>query len=95
MSMYRLHGILEHDVIVVHAKNLGIRVLTWNYDTDKHLVTKAEVPEYNGEVDYLRATPDGSFVLIGLQNQSMIKFMRYDPEGQCLKELKDGTLEVS
>ena len=80
MSMYRLLGILEQDVIVVHAKNLGIKVFTWNYDTEKQFITKAEVPEYNGEVDYLRATPDGSFVLIGLQNQSMIKFMRFDPD---------------
>lgn len=59
MSMYRLLGILETDVIIVHAKNLGIKVFTWNYDTDKHFITRADVPEYNGEIDYMRATPDG------------------------------------
>ena len=57
--MHRVVGILEMDFVVMHIAGSGLKVFTWNYDTDTYTVTKVELPEYKGEIDYIKATPDG------------------------------------
>ena len=80
---------------IAHIANSGLKVFTWNYDTDTHTLAKVDMPEYKGEIDYIKATPDGQFIIVGLPNVGLIKFFRVDREKNTLTPLKNGTIEVS
>ena len=93
--MHRVLGILDVDLIVMHVVNSGLKVFTWNYDTDSHTLSKVDMPEYKGEIDYIKATPDGQFIIVGLPNVGLIKFFRVDRAKGTLTPLRNGTIEVS
>ena len=57
--MHRVTGFLEQDVLIIHVKHVGLKILTWNYDIDQFSLTPLEVPEYHGDIDLLRTTADG------------------------------------
>lgn len=64
--------------MIVHVRTQGIKVVTFDYEAEKHAISKVEIPEYKGLVDYIKTTPDGRFVIIGLPNANTIKFMEVD-----------------
>ena len=100
VQMYRVAGFLEQDQILIHVKQIGLKLLTWNYDVEQnsqetHTLKVLEVPEYHGEVDLLRTTADGNFLCIGMKDQNCVKFMKYDLETATYVEMPNSTLEVS
>lgn len=84
--LYRVTGILEEDFFVLHVKHSGIKV--WNQETGK--INRVECTEYKGEIDQIKATPDGQFLLVALPNSSCIMFYRIDKDEPLLYLLSNG-----
>ena len=89
--LYRIHGILEEDFFLMHVKNSGLKV--WNQDTE--VISKVECPEYKNEIDQIKATPDGKFVIVGFPNTGFIMFFRIEYELTDIRILPNGKISVS
>jgi len=72
--LYRVTGILEVDFFALHIKHSGLKV--WNQDTGA--INRVECPEYKGEIDEIKATPNGKFLIVGLRSSGIILFYRID-----------------
>ena len=75
----------------MHVKNSGLKV--WNQDTE--VISKVECPEYKNEIDQIKATPDGKFVIVGFPNTGFIMFFRIEYELTDIRILPNGKISVS
>lgn len=91
LLLYRILGFLEEDFFVMHVRHSGLKV--WNQDTDQF--HRIEVPEYQGEIDNIKATPDGRFVVVGFPNQSSIQFFRIEKDEATLSALPNGKITMN
>jgi hypothetical protein len=89
--LYRIGGILEEDFILMHVKFSGLKV--WNQDKD--VINKVECPEYKNEIDQIKATPDGKFVIVGFFNTGFVMFYQIDYDKTNIYLLPNGKISVS
>lgn len=89
--LYRITGILDENFFAMHVKHAGLKI--WNHDTNQ--LNRVEVPEYSGEIDNIKATPDGRFLVVGFANAGIIRFFRVWKEEAKLTSLDDGNISVS
>lgn len=89
--LYRITAFLEEDFFAMHVKHAGLKI--WNQQTRQF--HRVEVPEYNGEIDNIRATPDGRFLVVGFASAGIIRFYRILKEEAQLSSLDDGKISVS
>ena len=86
--------------MIVHVRSKGLKVVIFDETEGKHMINKVDLPEYRvgdqnySGVDYIKTTPNGKFVILGL-NKELIKFMRIDREKKTLVEIDNGNIEVS
>ena len=84
-------GILDEDFFAMHVKHAGLKI--WNQGTKQF--NRVEVPDYDGEIDNIRATPDGRFLVVGFANVGIIRFYKIWKEEAKLSSLDDGKISVS
>ena len=88
--LYRIAGFLEEDFFAMHVKHVGLKI--WNVDTGQ--LNRVEVPEYAGDIDNIRATPDGRFLVVGFANVGIIRFFRVWKDEAKLSSLDDGKISI-
>jgi hypothetical protein len=92
--LYRIAGILEQDFFLMHVKNSGLKV--WNQEKEpEECCKKVEIPEYKNEINQIKATPDGKFVLVGFPNTGFVIFYRVEFEKTTITMLPNGKISVS
>mmetsp|Transcript_20791 Transcript_20791/g.32049 ORF Transcript_20791/g.32049 Transcript_20791/m.32049 type:complete len:309 (+) Transcript_20791:2782-3708(+) len=82
--LYRVVGILEEDFFAIHVKYSGLKV--WNEKSGD--LNGVVCPEYKGEIDQIKATPNGQFLLVGFRDASTIMFFSIDKASTMLFQVE-------
>lgn len=81
-------GILDENVLALHVKHAGLKL----WSPTRKIMNRVEVPEYNDEIDNIKATPDGRFLVVGFANVGIIRFFQVWKDEVKLTTLDDGNI---
>lgn len=89
--IYRIQGILDYDVFVVHVQNSGLYL--WNETTN----VKNKIECYDPEdciIDNIKASPNGQFLAVGFPKMSKVLFFKVYKE-ECKAQALEQEVDVS
>mmetsp|Transcript_6435 Transcript_6435/g.10918 ORF Transcript_6435/g.10918 Transcript_6435/m.10918 type:complete len:155 (-) Transcript_6435:164-628(-) len=88
--LYRVQGVLEEDFFALHVKHSGLKL--WSQESGA--INRVECPEYKGQIDQIKATQDGKYLLVGFPNSSIVQFYRIDREAVLCYILENGKINI-
>lgn len=75
LILYRIKGILDYEFFVVHVKNSGLYL--WNETLGiKNKIECNEAEDKDCEIDNIKASPNGQFLVIGFPKINGVTFFK-------------------
>ena len=88
--MRRVTGYLGGDLIIMHVKHAGIRI----FNAETKQIKDHNNEHYNGEIDNIKITQNGKFVLFGFPNASKVFMNKLDFKTLKLQPVDNGIIEM-